>query len=325
MAVRRPHAKTVAVMGGSGFLGRHLSARLVRLGYAVVIPTRRRARASRALFLPGIELRSANISQFESMRRALRGCDAVINLVGILNERGHNGSGFHTAHVELAENMMRACHDVGIHRVIQVSALKANAERGPSHYLLSKGQAEQVVQRQSGDEIDYTILRPSVIFGPDDSFINRFASLLRISPILPLARSDAQFSPVYVGDVVQAIVRSLETDKTHGRIYELCGPESFSLQEIVLFTKGLLGKKRLVVPLPDFIGRLQAAFCDYLVPGKPFSLDNFRSLTVASTCNGNGLSELGIEAQRLPVLVPAYFEAGAHQQRLSAYRGRAGR
>lgn len=325
MAVRQRQARTVGILGGTGFVGRHLAAELVRQGYRVVVPTRKAARAHRMLILPGIELRMTDIGSPASMRRAIEGCDAVVNLIGILNERGHSGAGFRKAHVEVAENMMQACHDLGIERVVQISALKANAERGPSHYLRTKGRAEQIIKRQSGSEIAYTILRPSVIFGPDDSFINRFASLLRISPILPLARCDAEFAPVYVGDVVRAIVLTLEHDSTHGQTYELCGPEIFSLREIITLTMQLIGKKRIVVPLPDFLGRLQAAVCDYLIPGKPFSLDNFRSLTVASTSSDNGLAKLGIEARGLRTSLPAYRGAGMHQQRLSLYRERAGR
>ncbi len=244
------------------------------------------------------------------LRELLDGCDAAVNLVGILNERGHDGSGFRAVHVELAEKLVAGCHDTGVTRLLQMSALKANAERGPSHYLRSKGQAEKVIRSLAGDEIRYTIFRPSSIFGRDDSFINRFARLLRIAPILPLPQADARFAPVYVGDVVAAIVRSLGDSSTFGKVYELCGPEIRSLAEIVAYIRRLKGLRRWVVPVPKPLGRIQATIADYLVPGKPFSIDNFKSLTVAAVCTDNGLKALGIAPTPMSAVVPDMLGAG---------------
>lgn len=262
------------------------------------------------LVLPGVELLEADIHDEATLTYLVDGSDAVVNLVGILNERGHDGSGFYAAHVELVEKLVRACQETGVTRLVQMSALKANAERGPSHYLRTKGQAERVIRSMAGSDIRYTIFRPSTIFGRDDSFINRFAKLVKLAPILPLPQADARFAPVYVGDVAAAIVRALGDSSTHGKIYELCGPEIYSLGEIVAYIRKLRGLKRFILPMPKPLGRLQATVADYLIPGKPFSIDNFNSLTVASVCTENGLKALGIEPTPMSAVVPQLLAGG---------------
>jgi NADH dehydrogenase len=316
-------SRTICLLGGTGFVGRAVSNQLVRLGYSVRIPTRDRQRHRRLLVLPGVELRNANVHVDGVLTRLLEGCDAVVNLIGILNEKGHDGSGFKAAHVDLAEKLIRACQDAGVNRLVQISALKANAERGPSHYLRTKGHAEQVIRSLSGEQIKFTILRPSVIFGPDDTFINRFASLLRISPVLPLPQLSARFAPVYVEDVAAAVVKALQDSNTYGKTYELCGPEIYSLGEILQFILRQLGIRRIVLPLPLFLGRIQAWIADYLIPGKPFSLDNLRSLSVASVCNEDGFGELGIRPRPMVTIVPGYLSRGPTQ--LSRLRRTTGR
>src|SRR5690606_11318174 len=152
--------------------------------------------------------------------------DEVINLVGILNERGRDGSGFKRVHVDLVAKLLRACHDTGVTRLLHMSALKANADRGPSHYLRTKGQAEQLIRNEARAG-RVTIFRLSVIFGPEASFTNRFAKLLKRLPILPLACADARMTPVYVNDVARAFMAALDDSRTFGRTYELCGPEIY--------------------------------------------------------------------------------------------------
>jgi uncharacterized protein YbjT (DUF2867 family) len=298
---------TVCVLGGTGFVGRTLAAKLTRAGYAVRIPTRNRQRAKRLLVLPGAELIRADVHDPEQLAALLTGADVAINLIGILNERGHDGSGFRRAHVELAEKLMAACRSAGVTRLLQMSALKANAERGPSHYLSTKGLAEQVIQSQAGDNIQYTIFRPSVIFGPDDSFCNRFARILRLTPVLPLARLDARFAPVYVGDVAEAFVSAIDDSHSFGKTYELCGPDVFTLGEILHFLCRELGIRRVIFNLPGPFGRLQAWVGDYLLPGKPLSRDNFRSLAVASVCRENGFASFGIVPKRMQPIVADYI------------------
>ncbi len=316
-------SQTVCILGGTGFVGRSLSNRLIRRGYALRIPTRNREKHRNLLVLPGIDLINADVHDYDTLLRLVRGADAAINLVGILNEKGHDGSGFKAAHVDLTEKLARACQESGVDRIVQMSALKANAERGPSHYLRTKGIAEQILKNLCGEEIKFTIFRPSVIFGPHDSFINRFASLLRWFPVLPVAQTSARFAPVYVEDVATAFVKALEDSATYGRTYELCGPDIYSLDEILRFILRELQLKRLIVPLPRLLGQIQAWAADYLVPGKPFSLDNLRSLTVASVCNENGFGELGIEPAKMGTVVPTYLSR--HTDRLAELRKTTGR
>jgi uncharacterized protein YbjT (DUF2867 family) len=301
---------TVCVLGGTGFVGRALAAKLARSGYAIRIPTRSRQRARKLLVLPGLELVQADVHEADQLTSVLSGCDAVINLIGILNERGHDGSGFQHVHVTLVEKLMAACRRLGVKRLLQMSALKANAERGPSLYLTTKGQAEQVIQNQAGDSIHYTIFRPSVIFGPEDTFINRFAGMLRMSPVLPVARPEARFAPVYVADVAEAFVRALPDSRTFGLTYELCGPDVCTLEEILYYICRELGIHRAIVGLPGPLGRLQAWIGEYLLPGKPFSRDNYRSLTVASVCRENGFLSLGIVPKPMHAIVGSYLRGG---------------
>ncbi len=297
----------VCVLGGTGFVGRTLAARLARTGYSLRIPTRDRQRARRLLVLPGLELVQADVHDPEQLAALVTGCTAVINLVGILNEREHDGSGFRRAHVELAEKLVAACRRTGVSRVVQMSALKANAERGASHYLRTKGEAEQVFANRAGENIQYTIFRPSVIFGPEDSFCNRFARLLKLFPVLPIAHANARFAPVYVADVAEAFVRALPDSASFGRTYELCGPDIYTLEEILRYLIRELGIRRAILKLPPPLGRLQAFVGEYLLPGKPFSRDNFRSLTVASVCRENGFAPFGIVPKRMHPIVHSYI------------------
>jgi uncharacterized protein YbjT (DUF2867 family) len=312
------------MLGGSGFVGRHLSSLLVKQGWTVVVPTRNAARNRRLLVLPGVELVQADINDEGTLTRLVAGCDAAINLVGVLNDKAHDGSGFRTAHVELTEKLVRACLDQGVARLLQMSALKANAERGPSQYLKSKGQAEQALVNLAGEDLHYTIFQPSVIFGPEDKFINRFAQLLRLLPIIALPRLNARFAPVYVGDVATAFASALEQPTTHGRTYQLCGPAIYSLREILGLIERLLDIKRLVIELPDGLGRMQAWALEHL-PGQLFTRDNFRSLAVASVCSEDGLEALGIRAHSLESTLPTYFTGDHHQHQLARLREGAGR
>jgi NADH dehydrogenase len=312
------------LLGGSGFVGRRLVQLLGKHGYDIRVPTRSRARSRALLVQPEVELLQADVHDEAVLAQLLHGCDAVINLIGILNEAGHRGAGFEHAHVALAAKLLRGCRQNGVTRLLQMSALKADAEHGPSHYLRTKGRAEQLIFA-AGDEIAFTIFQPSVVFGPDDSFINRFASLLRRLPVLPLPCPNARFAPVFVDDVALAFATALTDSRTHGATYELCGPEIYSLEELVRLLRGWLNLHRLIIPLPDALGHLQAWVGEYLLPGKPLSLDNFASLGVASVCSTDGVRALGIEPLALSTIVPTYLGSGGYAQRLARLRQHAGR
>lgn len=299
--------KSICVLGGTGFVGRQLTRALVERGYRVTVPTRnRRMHESRGVNQE-VSLIEGDVHDIAFLRRVVGDSEAVINLVGILNEQGHDGSGFRHAHTELARRLASVCSETGVTRILQMSALKADAANGASHYLRTKGQAELELKRQGESSLECTIFRPSVIFGPEDSFINRFAKLLRLSPVLPLPRLDARFAPVYVADVVSAFCTALQSPDTIHRTYELCGPDVWAFREIIDYIKSELGIRRIVIEMPDALGWLQACVAEYLVPGRPFSLDNFRSLSVASVCSGDGLRALGIEATPMTAVVPEYL------------------
>jgi uncharacterized protein YbjT (DUF2867 family) len=317
-------AARICILGGTGFVGRHLAARLIAAGWDVVVPTRHPVRHRNLQVLPGLRLVPTYSFDEYALRPALEGCTAAINLVGILNERGHRGAGFQAAHVEVTQGFVAACAAAGVTRIVQMSALKASAERGPSHYLRTKGLAEQAIMASAERGLKWTIVRPSVIFGEDDSFINRFVTLLKLSPFLPLARSDATLAPIHINDVALAFERILEHDATAGERLEICGPDNYTLREIVTLIRDAYGLRTAILPLPTALGQLQAAACDYLIPGKPFSLDNFRSLSVSSTCSEDGLRALAIEPLRFETALAA-IARGDNERVLTLYRTIAGR
>jgi len=292
---------SLLILGGSGFVGRHLCAGLIRAGYAVKVLTRNRERSKALLVLPGLELVEADVHDPLTLAAQARGSSAVINLIGILNERGHRGAGFRAAHVELVRKIIAACRS-GVNRLVQVSALGA-ASDGPSHYLRTKGEAEQLIR---ASPLAWTILQPSVIFGPDDSFLNRFAMLLRLLPVMPLAQAEARLSPVWLEDVRDAILATLATPHSVGQTYQLCGPEVMTLADTVRYVRDLLRLRRAVLALPAVLGRVQAQVLEF-VPGKPLSVDNFRSLSVPNVCQENGFARLGIAPRSVRALAPSYF------------------
>ena len=307
----------IAVAGGSGFLGRNLLPLLTDAGYRCTVLTRDPEKCRDIRLLPGVHLQRANLHDVEALSQLLSGHDAVINLVGILNESGRAGKGFQKAHVDLTRNLLEAGEKAGVNRFIQVSALGADTDSpNASHYLKSKRQAEELVQASSADA---TIFRPSVMFGVDDAFFNRFAELLRWLPVMPLACPNSQLQPVWVVDVAQAIRKSLASPATVGKTFPLVGPTRVSLIDVVRFTARAIGKKRLVIGLPDFLSRMQAFFCDF-VPGKPFSTDNYRSLKIDNVSDENGLDELGIEPRPMTGFVGAYLAGSSRQQRFDLIR-----
>jgi len=295
----------ICVLGGTGFVGSELVARLAAAGHWVRIPTRSTGHGQHLRVLATVELITANVHDPRILGQLLAGMDVVINLIGILNESGR--ATFQAVHKDLAAKVIAAARGAKVRRLLQMSAAGADREHGPSRYLRSKGEAEALIRAAAG-HLDFTIFRPSVIFGPRDSLTNRFAALLRLpgGGFLPLARSQARFAPVYVGDVADAFVRSLEQRESFGETYELCGPEILTLEELVRMTAAVARLPCHILRLPDALGFLQAMLLG-LLPGKPFSLDNFRSLSVDSVCAQNGLAHFGISPRHLMAVLPFYL------------------
>lgn len=294
MTARTP----IIVFGGSGFVGQHLVPALVQAGHRVVIPTRGDGSADAT---PHVKRRSGDVYDPAFLREVLRGAHAVINLVGILNEKGDDGLGFQRVFVELPDLIMAAMHDTGVRRLLQMSAL--HADDGQSNYLKARGRAERHVRKSP---LDWTLFRASVIAGPGDGLFNRFDQLLKLAPALPVGRADARFQPVWVGDVAQAFVTALQDAAAIGQTYDLAGPRVLTLREIIQHTARARGRHRGVIALPDALGQLQASIGEYL-PGKPISRDNWRSLQQDSTSQDDGLAKLGITRidpiERLPEIL----------------------
>lgn len=307
----------ICLLGGTGFVGTELATRLVGKGHWVRIPTRSPGHGQHLKVLPTVELITANVHDPRTLGQLLAGMDVVINLIGILNESGR--ATFPAVHRDLAAKVIAAARNAKVRRLLQMSSAGADRAHAPSRYLRSKGEAEELI-RAAAASLDFTIFRPSVIFGPGDSLTNRFASLLRLpAAILPLARSQARFAPVYVGDVADAFVRALDDRGTWGETYELCGPETLTLEQLVRMTAAVAQLPCRIVRLPDALGRLQAALLGML-PGKPFSLDNFRSLTVDSVCTQNGLGRFGITPRHLMGVLPFYLGPFTAPTELNAAR-----
>jgi len=307
----------IVLLGATGFVGSHLLPELARCGHECIVLCRHPDRSRQLLLNPRVSLRYWPGVDAGELGAAADGADALINLVGILNEQGRDGSGFAKVHVGIVEHALAACRASGVRRLVHVSAL--NAGQGSSHYLASKGKAEALI-RQAPD-VDATIVRPSVIFGDGDAFFNRFAALLKLTPILPLACPAARMQPVWVGDVARAIAVILQRPETIGQTLDLVGPKVYTLYELVSWTARITGRRRWIVGLSDALSRLQGWVMDF-VPGKPFSSDNYRSLQLDSVSQDNALPRLGISPHTLANIVPAYLGRSAHQRRLDQWRQR---
>lgn len=292
----------ICMLGGTGFVGRYLAARLANRGYSLRVLTRHPQRHREIEVLPGAKLIGADVHNSKALAEQFAGCDAVINLVGVLHE--YPNQSFRAVHAELPAKVVDACRATGIKRLLHMSALHADAARGPSQYLFTKGEGEQTVMQAK--DLAATCFKPSIIFAPDDDFFNKFAGLLKFNLVLPLACPNSRFAPVYVEDVAQAFEVALENDATIGQSYELCGPRIYTFKEIVEDIARMLGKQRLVVGLPDSLAQLQAKIFGML-PVKIFTTDNYLSLQVDSVCSCNGLEALGITPHSVEGIMPAHF------------------
>jgi uncharacterized protein YbjT (DUF2867 family) len=308
------------VLGGTGFVGRALCETLMRrqggAGVRVRVPTRRLHRSAHRLsMLPLVDVVETDVHDEAKLAQLLVGVDAVVNLVAVLNG---NERTFEQVHVELPRKLVRACRAAGVRRVVHVSALGADAQ-APSRYQRSKA-AGEAVWRTSG--LDVTLLRPSVVFGEEDRFINLFAGLQRVFPLVPLASADAQFQPVWVNDVAQAIVRCLERPSTIGATFECTGPQVFTLADLVRCAGRWSHHPRPVIGLPDVLGRLQALAME-LLPGEPLmSRDNLDSAKVPNVASGTlpNLDALGVVPTPIEAVMPPLLDGQSGVARLDALR-----
>lgn len=313
--------RDILVLGGSGFVGRHLCNRLVADGRQVLVPSRRRERAKHLILLPSCEVVQADVFDDATLDRLVAGRDAVVNLVGILHG---TQDAFTRVHVELPHRVLTACARHGVPRLLQMSALGADVA-GPSMYARSKGEAEVLVRAAP---IASTTFRPSVIFGPEDNFLNLFAKLAAWFPVLPIGGANARFQPIWVEDVAQAMFNALDDERTHSHTYELAGPHIYTLRELVRFAARAAGHPRPVLALPDGLARLQAALME-LLPGEPLlsrdNLDSMKKDNLPSTQPYHFPAELGVVPASLEAEATQHLKGRGIHTHLDQFRARASR
>ncbi|WP_295553104.1 complex I NDUFA9 subunit family protein [Limnohabitans sp. Rim8] len=317
-------APRVLVLGGSGFVGRQVCEQLARLGWLITVPTRRAVNAARVQSLPGLTVIEANVHQEADLARLMPDHDAVVNLVAVLHGSEER---FENVHVDLPGKIASAMKKAGVQRLVHISALGADPQ-GPSMYQRSKARGETVLHNAG---LQLTVLRPSVIFGAEDKFLNLFADLQAVAPFMPLAGSGTRFAPVWVGDVARAVVVCLQKLDTLGQTYELCGPDVMTLGELVQRAGQWAGvnegRGRPVIGLPMWVGWLQAAAME-LAPGEPLmSRDNLASMKVDNIATGQlpGLQALGISASSAAGVAPGYLGHRGPRSKLNRWRAGAGR
>ncbi len=307
--------RSILILGGTGFIGGHVIAKLADSGCLVTVATRRRAHAEHLLPLPVVdEVIETNVHDDAELDRLVQGKNAVINLVGILHgkraaEGESYGPDFAKAHVDLPRRIVAACARHGVHRYLHMSALGAD-RNGPSMYQRSKADGEAAAF--SNPAVGTTVFRPSVVFGDQDHFLNLFASLQKMLPFMLLARADAKFQPVYVEDVAQAFVNALYDDSTIGKTYELAGPKVYTLRELVQLAGAFSGHRRPVIGLPDTLARVQAFFLEHM-PGEPvITQDNLDSMRVDNVSRTSMEEQLGITPTALEAVAPYYLQGQRH-------------
>lgn len=296
---------SICLIGGSGFVGRSIADHAVSRGYRVRVVTRNAARARALTVLPTCETIVANPYDDADLARSFEGMDAVVNLVGILHEGG--GATFRSAHADLPRKVARAARAAGVGHLLHMSALGASAS-GPSDYLRSKAEGESAVREAAGPT-QWTIFRPSVIFGEKDKFLNTFAGLVAIFPVIPLAGAKARFQPVWVEDVARCFVAAMGNTSAFGQAYDLCGPRVYTLEELVRFVADVTGRRRAIVALPAPLASLQAFVFEHL-PGKMITRDNLRSMSVDNVCNCAFPAGFGFAPSPLEAVAPGYLGGG---------------
>ena len=307
----------ICVIGGGGFVGRHIVHQLAARGLRVRVPTRHRERVKDLILLPTVDVVHADVHDPAALDRLICGAGAVINLVGVLHEGRGNGS-FEQAHVELTRKIIAACESNSVLRYLHMSALGADAN-GPSRYQQSKGRAETLVR---ASRLEWTIFRPSVIFGPDDRFLNLFAKLLPLTPVMFLAKAGARFQPVYVEDAATVFSRALDERASIGRSYDLCGPRVYTLRELVALAGRLSGHPRRIIGLGAGLSYLQALALE-LLPLKLMSRDNLDSMKVDNVSSAP--FPFGIEPKAIEGTAPLWFGDATPRGRYNGFRSRAGR
>ena len=315
----KPH---VVLIGATGFIGTQVAAALSTAGYSLSLVSRRRERRKQTLLLPDCHVVQGNVHDRDALAELIAGANVVVSMAGILNENSKGD--FDRVHHQLPKNIAAACAAAGVSRLLHLGALKAE-DNAPSQYLRTKAAGAQAVMAAESDTLHVTSFHPSVVFGPGDDFFNRFASLLTAIPVMfPLACPRARFAPVYVQDVAQAMVNSITDKTTYGQSYNLCGPNQYQLIDLVRYVAEVTRQERKIVGLSSGLSRLQAQVMG-LAPVKLFTVDNYNSMKVDSTSEGDDLARLGVSATGVEAIVPLYLGERGKQRGLDRFRARAAR
>jgi NADH dehydrogenase len=310
----------VCVLGGTGFIGRSVVEQLAEQGMWVRVLTRNREKARGLFVLPTGEVVNADVNDDATLARQFEGMDAVVNLIGILHQSRRQP--FEKVHVELPARVGRACRAAGVARLLQMSALGASSG-GPSEYLKSRGRGEAAVKDAAGS-IPITIFQPSIVIGACDDFLNMFAKLVQLFPVIPLAGAKTRFQPIWVEDVARAMVASLADPRTFGKTYQLGGPKIYTLEQLVTLVIALKGRSRMILPLPHWAATLQAAAFEYL-PGPIMTRDNLKSMSVDNVCSEPWPAEFAFKPSSIEGIVAEYLTDATQRGRYKYYRNRAGR
>ncbi len=294
--------KEIYVLGGSGFVGSAIVAKLDAAGYSVKVLTRRRDAAKHLFLLPNVQVVECNVLDYQDLNATLRGADAVINLIGILHQSRRLS--FNAVHHQLPAQLAKICADLGIKRLLHMSSLKAD-KNAPSQYLQSKGLGEEALLTLK-DKLNITIFKPSIIFGRGDAFINLFASLIKLLPAVMLAKHKAKFQPIWVEDVAACFVNSLENTETYGQTYELAGPKVYTFRELVQIVMNTLNIQRPIIGLCDRLSYAQA-FMMELLPIKLMSRDNVKSMEVDSVSETSFPAIFSVAPTALEAVIPEYL------------------
>ncbi len=316
---------TIGLQGGTGFIGSVLANALVKRGHKIRISTRNINHGRHLWVLPNTKVSVIDLNKQEEIDSLFKGCDVLINLIGILNEKKDDGKGFTYAHTELTSRAVQTCKTNHIKHFIQLSSIGADVN-SISNYQKTKGNAENIILSEQSSHFKASIIRPSVVFGPKDKFINKFATLVKLfNGRIPLACPQSLLQPIFVNDLVDAIVAIIENPQHKESIYELGGPEIKTLIEIVRYICEILNIKDRVIPLNYLFSSIQAGLLEF-VPGKPLSRDNLRSLRSNSICSElPGLQDLGIKATTMNEIIPSYLLNRKYKDRFAHYRNNSGR
>mgnify|MGYP001602422172 CR=1 FL=1 len=306
---------SICLLGGTGFVGRAIADQATQRGIRVRVLTRSLPRARDLTVLPTVELMAGDPHDERTLEGAFEGMDAAVNLVGVLHETGRQT--FTAVHAELPRKVAQACRASGIQHLVHVSALGAS-EKAPSRYLRSKAAGEAAV-RLATNAVPWTILRPSVIFGEDDRFLNLFATLARTFPVIPLASARARFQPVWVEDVARCCMAAIGNPRAFDQAYDLCGPRVYTLEELVVLVARTQGLARKVIALPGPLAQMQAFALEHL-PGKLMTRDNLRSMSVDNVCSGRAPAICAFEPAAVEAVIPEYMGPQSIGERYARYR-----